>query len=96
MMMSHPDSPQQEFQRWLATLDEDVRRDIPDDLLELSDEELADCESCRRFLDDYRRTVEMCRHAPRPCLGGDQVRRAADRARAELRRRGLIPPERSS
>ena len=85
-----PEDRQVEFQKWLDSLDEELRAEVPHDLLELTEQELEDCEACREFLDSFRRTVELCREAPRPCPSAPDLARAAEAARAELRRKGVL------
>jgi predicted anti-sigma-YlaC factor YlaD len=51
---------------------------------------LGTCASCARYFRTMRDTVEICRKAPRPCLGEDCFHRAVTAARAELERRGLL------
>lgn len=81
---------QREFQRWLDGLDEDLRAEVPHDLMELTDEEFDDCEACKAFLESFRKTVETCRNAPRPRPDRDELRAAADAARRELEAKGIL------
>jgi len=78
------------FREWLESLDEELRRDVPHDLASLTDEQLESCEACRRFLESFRRTVELCRKVPRPAIAHEDLARAAEAAREELRRKGLL------
>lgn len=59
------------------------------------EEHLAGCAVCREFLVSLRKSIELCRQAPRPCVGEECYQRALAKAREELERRGLIgpPPE---
>ncbi len=78
------------FREWLKSLDEELRRDLPDDLAGLSDDELDECVACQRFLESFRRTVDECRSAPLPAIDQEHLKRAADAAREELRQKGLL------
>ncbi|GAB4375340.1 MAG: hypothetical protein Kow0062_14230 [Acidobacteriota bacterium] len=78
------------FREWLESLDEELRRDVPHDLASLTDEQLENCEACKRFLESFRRTVELCRATPRPAVDRESLARAAEAAREELRRKGLL------
>jgi anti-sigma factor RsiW len=48
------------------------------------------CPSCAQYLRTMRETIDLCRHAARPCLGDDCFQRAVSAARTELERRGLL------
>ena len=85
-----PEDRQEEFQKWLDSLDVDLRAEVPHDLLALTEEELEDCEACKEFLASFKRTIELCREAPRPCPEASDLRRAAEAARKELRRKGVL------
>lgn len=63
-------------------LSADLRREI--------DTHLAGCPLCRSFCDALRQTVELCRKSKQPPVDRDCLRRAADAARQELIRRGLL------
>lgn len=56
------------------------------------EEHLDRCAVCREFLASLRKSIELCRQAPRPCVGEECYQRALAKAREELRRRGLIGP----
>ena len=85
-----PEDRQVEFQKWLDSLDDELRAEVPHDLLQLTEEELEDCEACKEFLASFKRTVELCREAPRPCPRTPDLARAAEAAREELRRKGVL------
>ena len=85
-----PADRQRAFESWLASLDAELRSEVPHDLLELTEQEMEDCDACREFLETFRRTVETCRSAPRPEVDRGCLERAAEAARRELREKGLL------
>jgi len=68
----------------------DIERDTPGDERVSIEKHLAGCAGCRQFLETFRETLRMCRQAARPGADSDCLKRAAEAARAELARRGLL------
>lgn len=88
--MTSREERDQKFRAWLASLDEEMRRDVPDDLAELSDDELDECIACQSFVVELRRHAQAWREARATEVDPESLRRAADAAREELRQKGLL------
>ncbi len=84
------DAPTSECARFQAALSEYLDDALPADLREEVQRHLAGCASCRRFCETLRETVALCRQSSRPPLDRECLRRAAQAAREELARRGLL------
>ena len=79
-----------ECTRIIENLSRYLEREMPDHERVAIEKHLAGCAGCREFLDTFRETLRICRQASPPDVDSDCLQRAAEAARAELARRGLL------